>query len=121
MIRLINLMNVAFHLLRGCGELLSTVQSVYEVLCFHPHVIEAIHGIETALKVILQAQIQGVIDSKDNSANQVYIDSVSAVCQTFLPFQTFMNKSVLCIAIFLSLRRYYKLHLRQDIVESDGS
>lgn len=67
------------YILRGCGELNSKGKCLFEVLRFHPDSIGAIYSIVTALKVILVAQIQGVVNSKDSGVHQVPTDSVSAM------------------------------------------
>lgn len=124
MTRLINIMNVALYFERGSGEFNSKEQSVYEVLRFHTHNIEFIYGIESALKIILQAKIQGVVNSKGNGVHQVSIDAVSAVsavCQTLLSFETLMTRCIMRMKMSLLLGPYYELHIEQEDAKSDGS
>lgn len=93
----------SLHNSRGCREFNDNGKSVSNVLLFHPNNIEAISGIKTSLKVIIQAQIQIVANCKDNGVHQMLIYSVCALCRPLLPFEMLMNRSVLRMTMSVSL------------------
>lgn len=60
---MINIMDVALHILRGCGEFNSKWRYGFKVLRCHPDMTQANYGIATALKVLIQAQIEELVNS----------------------------------------------------------
>lgn len=72
------------------------------------------------MKVIVEAQIQGFVNCKDNGVHQVWIDSVSTVCQTLITCETLITRSDRRMTMSFSLGRYYELHIGKDNDKSDG-